>query len=555
MHNFIRLVLFLFCCNLITAQSKDDKSLLGRLSSFSNDVTQEEISSKLKNLHTIPKDELADFYIALANYQQVIFRDYKKANENYHLALAQSIITEYNKADALNGIATVYSYYFHNDLAIKNYKKALAIIKKNYSDSIIDINSIYSNIGHVFSKENHVDSATYYYRKAIDFGKLKNKPALGAYFNLGNIIKNQDSAYSYTKQALASTIALNKEYLLTFCYLNLGSIEVNRHNLKEADSLLMLSKNNAIKFKQIPYINEIEIQRARSLIANNKITEGIALLNSVKDYFVKENNYKQLEIIYLNLEKAFLKNGNFEEAHKALKKYYQNLDNKEKSKKLKYTEGFEFYKEWKQQLDIKNRERAKDKLFYVIIIISLIILISFVVVFFFKYRKEQKAQNDIITHKNVTLHSKVDTLKDKQLLNHQQLLFKNILVDEKQNFLKQLLEDLKEISKDSNANTRKKILSLHQKIQMNIKDDVSKEFEYYFEKVHPTFYKTINEKGFTLSKNEMRLAALIKLNFNTKEISDITKQTTNTIYVAKSRLKNKLDLSKEDSLYDFFQRI
>ena len=354
---------------------------------------------------------------------------------------------------------------------------------------------------------------------------------------------------------MASTIALNKEYLLTFCYLNLGSIEVNRHNLKEADSLLMLSKNNAIKFKQIPYINEIEIQRARSLIANNKITEGIALLNSVEDYFVKENNYKQLEIIYINLEKAFLKNGNFEEAHKALKKYYQNLDNKEKSKKLKYTEGFEFYKEWKQQLDIKSKERAKDKLFYVLIIISLIILISFIIVFFFKYRKEQKAQNDIITHKNVTLHSKVDTLKDKQLLNHQQLLFKNILVDEKQNFLKQLLEDLKEISKDSSANTRKKILSLHQKIQMNIKDDVGKEFEYYFEKVHPTFYKTINEKGFTLSKNEMRLAALIKLNFNTKEISDITKQTTNTIYVAKSRLKNKLDLSKEDSLYDFFQRI
>ncbi|WP_459210544.1 hypothetical protein [Aquimarina rhabdastrellae] len=555
MPSFIRLVLFLFCYNLLIAQSSKDKSLLDRLSSFSENVSEEEINSKLNNLHTISKKNLAFFYTSLANYQVQILRDYRKAFENYHLALAQPIITEYNKAEALHGIAVIYNNHFHNDLAIKNYKKALSIIKKNYPDSITDINASYSNIGHSFSRENYIDSATYYYKKAIDFGIKNNKPIIGAYFNLAMITKDQDSAYHYTYKALKSALETKQDYLLTFCYLNLGSIEVNRHHLKQADSLISLSKKNAFKFKQINYLNEIKIQQARLLIAKNKTMEGIALLNATEDYFIQKNNYRQLGFIYSSLEKAFLKNKNFKKAHEVLKKYYKNLDNKEKNKKIKYSEGINYYKKLEQQLIIKNQQRAKNKLLYIIIIASLLILISLGSLLFFKYRKKQKKQNDVIINKNEELNSKINTLEDTQLLNHQQLLFKNLLVNEKQSFLKSLLDDLKDISKESSSKNRIKVLNLHKKIQINIKNDTGEEFEYYFDKVHPNFYKSINEKGFILSKNEMRLAALIKLNFNTKEIADITKKSTNTIYIAKSRLKNKLNLNKEDSLYNYIQHI
>lgn len=351
------------------------------------------------------------------------------------------------------------------------------------------------------------------------------------------------------------TIKHKKDHFLPFCYLILGSVEVNRYNLKHADSLLTLSKNHAIKLKQPHFLKNIDIQKAKLLLAANKTTEGIALLNTVEDYFIKKNDYLQLNLIYKSLEKAYLKDRKFQKAHEVLTKLHKNIQNKEKNKKLKYKEGTKFYKEIQRQLSLQNQQRAKNKLFYIKIITSLLLFISVGLFLFFKYRKKQQKQNDVIITKNEELNSKINTLEDTQLINQQQLLFKNILVNEKQSFLKSLLEDLKDLSKESNAKNRLKILNLHKKIQTNIKSDSGEEFEYYFDKVHPNFYKSMTEKGFVLSKNEMRLAALIKLNFSTKEISDITKKSINTIYMAKSRLKTKLNLNKEDSLYNYIQHI
>ena len=550
---FLTQLYFILFTTVVCTQTNKETTLLKRLTSFSADVSTEEIEQQLKNTHTIAKKDLANFYVALANYQQVIFRDYKKANENYYLALAQPVITPYTKADALNGIGAIYSYYFHNDLAIRNYKKALFIIKQNYPDSLTDINSIYSNLGHTFSKENQMDSAKYYFRKGILLGKKYNKPAMGAYFNLGNVLKNVDSSYYYTYKALEAAYEIKQDYLLTFCFLNLGSIEVNRNNLKAADSLLELSKVNAIKYKQIQFINEIDIQKGRSLIAKGESQKGIDLLLTVEDYFIKANDFKQLETIYIHLERAYIQTNNYKKAHAALKKYYEVLNNRENSKKLKQAEGNQLYKSLEKQLEQENKKRNSDKSFYSIIISILIIVIAFVVYFFVKHRKRLQQKNRSIKNKNENLSLKLGSLEDEQLLSHQQLLFKNLLVDEKQSFLKQLAEETKTLAQNANATNKKIFLDLYKKIHQNIKEDIGNEFEFHFNKVHPNFHKSLIQKEFNLSKNEMRLAALIKLNFNTKEISDLTKQSTNTIYVAKSRLKNKLGLGKEESLYSFLQ--
>ena len=71
-----------------------------------------------------------------------------------------------------------------------------------------------------------------------------------------------------------------------------------------------------------------------------------------------------------------------------------------------------------------------------------------------------------------------------------------------------------------------------------------------------TTFVGFHEKLFSLpnplTKSEIRLCTFIKLNFSTKEISNITKQSVNSINVAKYRLKSKLELDKNQTIESYF---
>lgn len=83
-----------------------------------------------------------------------------------------------------------------------------------------------------------------------------------------------------------------------------------------------------------------------------------------------------------------------------------------------------------------------------------------------------------------------------------------------------------------------------------------KEFEAHFTRVHSTFYQTLLERFPTLTPNERKLCAFLRLNMSTKDISAITQQSLNSIIVARSRLRKKLQIEGEDmQLVDFLLSI
>jgi tetratricopeptide (TPR) repeat protein/DNA-binding CsgD family transcriptional regulator len=72
------------------------------------------------------------------------------------------------------------------------------------------------------------------------------------------------------------------------------------------------------------------------------------------------------------------------------------------------------------------------------------------------------------------------------------------------------------------------------------------EFERHFTQVHSQFYQALQEKFPNLTSNEMKLCAFLRLNMSTKDISAITNQSVNSITVARSRLRKKLNIDGED---------
>lgn len=78
-----------------------------------------------------------------------------------------------------------------------------------------------------------------------------------------------------------------------------------------------------------------------------------------------------------------------------------------------------------------------------------------------------------------------------------------------------------------------------------------KELEKPFETAHTDFFTVICEKFPDLNSSLVDLCLFIKLDMTTKEIKAITNITDYAIIKSQQRLKKKLELSADESMYKF----
>jgi DNA-binding CsgD family transcriptional regulator len=92
-------------------------------------------------------------------------------------------------------------------------------------------------------------------------------------------------------------------------------------------------------------------------------------------------------------------------------------------------------------------------------------------------------------------------------------------------------------------------------LQSYVDQDTWAEFEIRFQQVHNDFYTRLNELHPDLTANEKKLCAFLRLNMTSKEISAITYQSVNSIIVARSRLRKKLGIEKDDNLVSYLENL
>ena len=92
-------------------------------------------------------------------------------------------------------------------------------------------------------------------------------------------------------------------------------------------------------------------------------------------------------------------------------------------------------------------------------------------------------------------------------------------------------------------------------LQSYVDQDTWSEFEIRFQQVHNEFYTRLNELHSDLTANEKKLCAFLRLNMTTKEISAITYQSVNSIIVARSRLRKKLGIDRDENLVSYLENL
>jgi len=119
----------------------------------------------------------------------------------------------------------------------------------------------------------------------------------------------------------------------------------------------------------------------------------------------------------------------------------------------------------------------------------------------------------------------------------------------------QTIERLMEIEENTNPAGKQKINTLISDYKRISYNSNWNEFELLFEKVHNSFYEKLNTQLPTLTANERKICAFLKLNMSSKEIAQITFQSEEALKKARLRLRQKLEISRDTNLVTFLQNI
>ncbi len=139
-------------------------------------------------------------------------------------------------------------------------------------------------------------------------------------------------------------------------------------------------------------------------------------------------------------------------------------------------------------------------------------------------------------------------LKNRELLTVTMKLAKN---NEYLIGLKEKLVELKNSAPSDCKSTQEKSHELIQDINFKLLTDSWSQFENYFNKVHPKFTQNLIDKHPGISPNDIKLCSFLVLNLDTKEIAAMVNQKSNSIRIARTRLRKKLELSHEESLVSY----
>ena len=89
-------------------------------------------------------------------------------------------------------------------------------------------------------------------------------------------------------------------------------------------------------------------------------------------------------------------------------------------------------------------------------------------------------------------------------------------------------------------------------------DKIDKQWEQFtkhFDNVHSDFFSTLKSKYPSLSPNELKLSAYLRMNLSTKEMAQLLNISVRGVEISRYRLRKKLEISTEVNLFDFLTKV
>ena len=184
-----------------------------------------------------------------------------------------------------------------------------------------------------------------------------------------------------------------------------------------------------------------------------------------------------------------------------------------------------------QLLNLSNQARFRLKL-----LIGLLLLLASILIINFRMRNKMlRVANEkkLSEEKNQAILE----IKNKELTAHA------LQIIEKEQAIKEVLDSIKE----ENPKTYKTFQRKHKQSNQKMWED----FNLRFTQTNDQFYRRLLQKFPDLTPNDLKHCALVKLNFDSKEMAQLLGISINSVHMARSRIRKKLGLKRADSLIGF----
>jgi tetratricopeptide (TPR) repeat protein len=428
---------------------------------------------------------------------------YEEALEIFQLAIEKSTKMDYSKGRTKGYLGAATILYVQNKLEQATQNLIKAKEEPFAQESPEDMFEIYFREGlnlHVLGLYNH---AIRRYKESIEVSKkikdnsVKTDNFYKSYINIGDVyqMKNQnDSALYFYRAAFHSpTQDLNNKFVSA---VSLADVFLEQNRMDSAKVYIQTSHELSQKLR-----TKTSDAMYQQLMA--KYFESTGKNDSAAYYyersFALKNSLKRPEPLLLKkLSEIYSKMGNESLSNEYLAKYVSLTDSLE----IANRENVQVPILMAKNASKKKIESAESKSNFLLIILGISFLIT--AVFVYLYIKKQKKRNSFRKVENTQLKKKLNTA----------------------------FEEVTELAQTNSPN-----------------------FLSRFIEVYPEFYNYLISTYPDLTNADLKLCALMKLDYSTKEIAEISYSSIRTVQNRKYKLRKKFSLSPEENLNVWIQNL
>lgn len=426
------------------------------------------------------------------------------------------------EANCLMNIGLIYSDRSDNEPALKYYFDALRLFEEVQANDRSA--TTYVKLATIFIEEGKIDAATDFLKRAkvihtqngFTYGSAE---VLNRYGLLKTKVREYDSANYYLKEALELSTKINDIDGITKNYLDLAEVALQLKQNKSAEELLQVALINARKIESHKWLKEI--YERLQLIARGRGDLPKAV--EYYDQYVKEKDSIFNEQTLNNISRL--------ETELATAEQKRQLEAREK----------EF-------VILEQRSEIRETRLIGIIVLAVVTIVALFLSF--KVRQQSARRKEEEATREAEEARKELEFKNRELVSY------TVNFVQKNQLFEELIDSVSQLKKKSKDDVRKELIGMERVIKRHLQVDKDwEDFKLRFENLHSGFFDDLLKQAPSLTNNDLKLSALVKMNFSIKEVADMMGISTESVKTARYRLKKKLGLPGETNINDFLNAI
>lgn len=463
--------------------------------------------------------------------------------------------------------------YLFNDLYDKAFDYGLKSleVREEVGDQL-DIAFTLRTLGWLYYDIGFYDNAIEYHRKVLALHEAMNDEERIAYSynSLGLIYAKKNdhtTALSFYRKSLELKLPFrNTERIseslknLGISYAAIGNYDLAVANLLKSLELIHQTRDHYDWVEVLNELGDIYIKNEKHDSAAVYLGEARVMIEGISD-----NKDLMLEN-FLITSKLYSKQGDFENAllyHARYDSIKEEIISEEKRYKL--AEMRILYEAERRENEIKllqqekENERFKQKALLVGMVLLLVIGVLIVNRLVSGIRKNKKifeANQHLIEAKLKNEELATGRLKDKLDYRKKELTSLALFIAQRNETYQDLSRSLKNfdfLDRDDANNKIKRLVADYER-KLKINEDID-EFYSDVENLNDDFFFRLREKFPKLTDNDMKLAAQLRMNLSSKEISSLNNISVKSVEISRYRLRKKLNLEANDILTDYLKSV